>query len=698
MKRKLAILGLTFALAQLTAATLPPLAVVLAAALFVALGIAVHKMPNLLLIVVGIALGLGSNALFYAVQVKPQLALAGQTVRAAATIETDCASSYTDGMLRGTLHLTEIDGQPADLKVNCTSFPGAEPGECFTAVFTLEELEQNRYRMNHYANGVYLQAEYEGHYAPQQNSRAIRFSLYHLRKTLSAKLRTWLPGSVGGVEAAILLGDRSHLSAELQQAFRTAGVSHLLAVSGLHLALLCGLFGFGALRRRFDRVAIALQAVLVFAYMLLTGLPVSVQRAGVIYFITLLGWSLLQPPDLLTSLGAAALLLGLQQPYAPCDVGFQLSFCGVLGVQLAGSVRRWEEQHCNIRELDGWAAQLARAGLRVLDIFQTAVLASLATMPTLLAHDMSISGVSVLSNLLTVWMLRPALILGLLILALSALPWLAPGAHLLSLGLALWLKLFCGLVRWCASLPVARLCLPRTYTLLVLAVLAVLGFLFWKAKHSVAFLPVGAVCLALATGLGGAMQRDVVTVALVGTAGNPCTVLTCNGQAAVLFRGGAANQNAVQDYLWDHGSPALTQVVDLRERPKALDWGDASLHTIEDQPEETATEVHFWPQCEATLTHTKQGNLAVIQIGDQTIAALTGQIKPEEPLRVDVLCAAGSYVPDLRADTIVSTARAPRWLAKTQGERLLYGSDVPVILIRPNRSMTFEGVRPYVIQ
>ncbi len=47
----------------------------------------------------------------------------------------------------------------------------------------------------------------------------------------------WLPRQLDGIEAAMLLADKSRLDDSVQQAFRTAGVSHLLAVSGLHLAL-----------------------------------------------------------------------------------------------------------------------------------------------------------------------------------------------------------------------------------------------------------------------------------------------------------------------------------------------------------------------------------------------------------------------------------------------------------------------------
>ena len=326
MKRKLGWFGLGFAGAELAAAILPPLVCVPAAAFLVCLALLwIKRRRDSAIPVLGALCGLAWFLVFTLVWVQPVKALAGQTVTCTAVVETDADASYSESRLRGTLRLTEIDGRAANVKVQCASFPGESAGERFTAKFALTELPDNKYRLSRQSKGVYLQAEYLGSYHPLDASRAPRFALYRLRQRWSATLRRWLPRQLDGIEAAMLLADKSRLDDSVQQAFRTAGVSHLLAVSGLHLALLCGLLGFGR-KWKFYKPLILLRAAAALFYLLLTGMPVSVSRAGIVLLVALVGDFFLLPPDLLTSTSFAAILLGLQNAYAPCDLGFQLMY------------------------------------------------------------------------------------------------------------------------------------------------------------------------------------------------------------------------------------------------------------------------------------------------------------------------------------------------------------------------------------
>ena len=638
MTRKLAGFGLAFALAELAAAYLPPLASLLTAALFISLFLfaaftqrraARFALPA----VAGLLAGLVWSAAYQLAVVKPAQSLAGQTYACTAIVQPDAETSWQPGNVRATLLITQLDGRKTSLKVYCTDLPYSEAGNIITGQFQLQPLRADSYRMSRYAKGTWLGASYQADYIWQGTSDALPYRLYHLRQAFAKRLTTYLPQNLAGVEAAMLLGEKSELTDEWSDTFRTAGIAHLLAVSGLHVALLCGLFAMGQGRRsRFSVPRVLLQITVLLLYMGLTGLPFSVFRAGVMFLIMLVGSLLLQPPDSLTALALAAIIIGVQQPFAPCDIGFQLSVCGVLGVLAASALAKRQTQFVQVRyaarhnQRRQTALPLPLAiVLRAVDAVQTAVLATLATLPVLLLHGMAASGAAVPANLLVVWLLGPALRLGILALVLSFVPVLDPLFHGASLLLGIVLRLMTTLAAWCAALPVAHIALPVRYTLWVLAVFAVLAALFWRTRQLRRFVPVGFVCAVAAVMLGSTMQRDVVRLAMVGTAGNGCVVAVQNNRAVVLYRGSAANGRAVQQYLTQNGAPELAAVIDLRTEPGEMPLQAAQLLTIADLPQ-SLTHLQLLDTVEVDLLHTNAAALAVLDVGGWHAAASAGKL------------------------------------------------------------------------
>ena len=682
MSRKLAGLGFSFALAVLAAALLPPPGIFLAAAVCVVLAAVLRTRPAVW-VFLGAVAGFLWFLLFSVVAVEPVQALAGKTYTVTALAETDCVYNYTGEQLRGTVLVEELDGRRVHFKVYCGNIPVRQVGERFTAQLTFSPLEQDRYRLSSMAKGQFLQAE-AARGQRIDRSTALRFRLLDLRTELSQRLRLWLPKRLGGMAAAMVLGDRSALDDRDTDAFRGAGVAHLLAVSGLHIGLLCGLLTDK--RRRFYRPAILAQAGVLVGYMLLTGCGVSVRRAGIVFLFALAGDFLLQPYDPLTATGAAALLFCIVNPYAPCDVSFQLSFSAVLGIQigLGHPVKAGKAP---------WYQEMAE---KLADTLRISVLAALATLPVLVANQMTVSGAGILCNLLVVWMLPGVLVLGVVVLLLSPVSF---AAHAASLCLGVWLQWMMRLVHWCASLPFARLNLPRGYTLTVLALLVMaawLWLLFVKNQAlRKALVPVLALLAAAAVFAGVHLQRDVVRVELVGRAGTPCAVITQNGQAIVVFRGGAANLNQVDQALQEQGEPELTLLVDLRENPKELDFPQVPRLTLEN---ETA----YGKQTVLTdLTlewyNTGSANLLVLETEGGTIGFMAGNIRLKEPVAVDVFCAAGALSDSVQCGAILCTSKNPSWLAAAGTTPVCYGSN-PVLVLRRGKNIVYEEVTALAVQ
>ena len=277
-------------------------------------------------------------------------------------------------MYRGSLRVTSWNGEPTNFLVECRAFPAAAPGDTFTAQWKFADLETDAYQMSYRSQGIHLQAEYLGSYQPQPSCQATRFTWFRLRKTLAQRLKNWMTAEEGELEAAMLLGDKTGLRDTIQDTFRIAGVSHLLAVLRTARSFAVRHFFLwvsSALCPAVDRTPGVPGDLLYVA-----DRPCRSRYCGprLVFLIALAGDFFLQPVDLLTSTGAAAVLLGLQNAYAPCDLGFQLSFCAVLGVQAAGTLSRWEEGHLPDPR-HPWAVHILSRGMALLENVQIAFLA-----------------------------------------------------------------------------------------------------------------------------------------------------------------------------------------------------------------------------------------------------------------------------------------------------------------------------------
>lgn len=149
----------------------------------------------------------------------------------------------------------------------------------------------------------------------------------NLNLRLAYRLKNVVGGESGSLSAALLLGNREWLSGDTSLDFRRAGVSHLLALSGLHLSIL---IGFLELLLRLLRCPKGMRAVLILLsglfFLLLTGLAVSTCRAYFLVLFLYLGYFLRESYDSFTALSVALVCILLAQPYAVLDLSLWMSF------------------------------------------------------------------------------------------------------------------------------------------------------------------------------------------------------------------------------------------------------------------------------------------------------------------------------------------------------------------------------------
>lgn len=157
--------------------------------------------------------------------------------------------------------------------------------------------------------------------------------IYSWREHLTDIFDRYLSAAESGVMRAMLLGDRSALPGHLREIFVRTGTAHILAISGLHVAIVGGVV-LGVLRLCPvpRRAVLGLMMIFLLVYAVLTGGRASVWRAAVMGNVYLGSLLLSRDHDGLNALAAAAFVILLVQPFQVFDVGFQLSFICVISI------------------------------------------------------------------------------------------------------------------------------------------------------------------------------------------------------------------------------------------------------------------------------------------------------------------------------------------------------------------------------
>lgn len=170
---------------------------------------------------------------------------------------------------------------------------------------------------------------------------SLAFRLASLRSFLSNRITKACEGEAGNLLASLLIGTRSKLSDTTVRDFGRIGVSHLLALSGLHLSVLAGIFDTLLLFLRCKKTTRTIVIVLVcFAYLALTGFHYSMLRAVIMLLFVYLAFWYKTDYDAITTLCFCAALFTLITPGAIFSVSFRLTFLATLGVLMASELTR----------------------------------------------------------------------------------------------------------------------------------------------------------------------------------------------------------------------------------------------------------------------------------------------------------------------------------------------------------------------
>jgi competence protein ComEC len=236
-------------------------------------------------------------------------------------------------------------------------------------------------------------------------SQPRRFA-FRLRSAMARVINQRLAGAVAAFVRTMVLGERTDVSPDVEEGFRAAGATHVLSVSGLHLAVVAALV-FGLLRRlamlvprwalhvNATALAAALSLPAVALYTLLTGEAVATLRSAFMAAVALGAMLFNRPFSLAASIAFAALVLLVQSPLALLDVSFQLSFASVIALGFFAqrfSPAAPPKGARRSRRALGWLGRCLAAS----------TVASLSTMPLVAHHFGQVTPAAPVGNLVLV--------------------------------------------------------------------------------------------------------------------------------------------------------------------------------------------------------------------------------------------------------------------------------------------------------
>ncbi len=444
------------------------------------------------------------------ISLEPAVSLASRQLEATGTVldypEVYDYSSRVELKLsepvRGARVLVWLDGSP-DLK----------PGDTlsFTADFTLPESDGDfNYLAFYRSKRIFLNAspaDGTDVYIERGDGSGIGTISADIRHAVSENLRAIFDeGDVRGLALALVCGDRSDIDVTLRSSLSIAGLSHLVAVSGLHVSTVTGL-SLALFRTRRARRKMLLPALfLAVGYALITGFSPSAARACIMCAAALLAEFFGRDSDPLTSLSAALAGILLVNPYGIGDVGLQLSFLSALSLVLladrcATALLRLMRADPNARPKGRLRTAAVRLRLGAVRTISATLCATVATLPLTSSLFGVVPTLSIFTNLLVIPLLAPLLALGLGCAALSFLPFQLP-VSLLAAPLRIGLDLVAGTARFTARLPFSALDPgDAPVTLLLIFVYAVLALKFVFTRFDIRGIQISAGFIAAATAI-----------------------------------------------------------------------------------------------------------------------------------------------------------------------------------------------------
>jgi|APCry1669189204_1035204.scaffolds.fasta_scaffold01089_1 competence protein ComEC len=310
---------------------------------------------------------------------------------------------------------------------------------------------------------------------PGNHGMSVSRFAFGIRDRLLGILRQkGIAGQEFSVAAALLLGYVDDIDSRLKSAFAASGTMHILSVSGMHVGIIFMFLetalSFLAKFRKGIYLKSLIELLFIWVYAAVTGFSPAVLRASASLGFLIIGKTIRRKPEMLNVISASVFFLLIMNPSILTDVGFQLSYLAVTGIVLL------YKPIYDLYVTHHWLPN------KIWALMAVSIAAQIATLPLSLYYFHRFPNYFIISNLVIVPLSNGIILMGILALALSSLPFIG---NLVIMALKLLLIGLNKSVMWIASLPgsVTSGFFPDIPEVVLLYLIIISAFLFFTVKQ-----------------------------------------------------------------------------------------------------------------------------------------------------------------------------------------------------------------------
>lgn len=261
---------------------------------------------------------------------------------------------------------------------------------------------------------------------------SLKGRIFALRATIAERIRAIVPGDAGAFAAAIVTDERRAISKETTEALRVSGLAHIVAISGLNMALAAGIFFVGlrtalgwftgfAQEWPIKKIAAFGALLMATAYYLISGFAVSAERAYLMMSVMLIAVFFDRAAISLRNVAISALVILTVSPSEVMGPSFQMSFAATVALVAGYSMwsRRGHDPEPGLLA-KGRLAPVVTGWKFMAGIFVTSLIGGLSTAIYSMEHFHRLAGYGLAANLAVMpiisFLVMPAGLVGMLLM------------------------------------------------------------------------------------------------------------------------------------------------------------------------------------------------------------------------------------------------------------------------------------------